>query len=106
RDVRADDLPAKVGEAHPRLALTADRVLATHLELEVHGGQVAAEREHFEADPLLLGARTARAPPATTSGMLTVTSIIGMSARPPTAASRRDSTRSSPSPSHRDWRVA
>src|SRR4029077_1102184 len=37
RDVRADDLPAKVGEAHPRLALTADRVLAAHLELEVHG---------------------------------------------------------------------
>src|SRR5437899_1460647 len=61
RDVCADDPPANAGEAHPRLALTADHVLATHLELEVHGGQVAAEREDFETDPLLLGARPRRA---------------------------------------------
>src|SRR5262249_10796953 len=60
RDVRADDLPAEIGEAYPRLALTTDRVLAAHLELEVHGGQGTAEREDFEPDPLLFGTRPRR----------------------------------------------
>ena len=46
-----------VGEAHPGLALAADQVAAAHLELEVHGGEVAAEREDLEADALLLDAR-------------------------------------------------
>src|SRR5262245_29999501 len=61
RDVRADDLPADVREAHPRLALPADRVLTTHLELEVHGGQIAAEREDLEPDAPLLDAGPGRA---------------------------------------------
>ena len=39
--MRGDHLPAEIGEAHPRLALTADQLAAAHLELEVHGGEVA-----------------------------------------------------------------
>src|SRR5688572_6647800 len=53
-DVGGDHLPAEIGESHPRLALAADQVLAAHLELEVHGGDVAAEGEDLEANPLLL----------------------------------------------------
>src|SRR5262245_9774640 len=59
--MRADDPPTKVGEADPRLALTADRVLTTHFEFEIHRGQIAAEREDLEANPLFLGARPRRA---------------------------------------------
>src|SRR5262245_13662434 len=64
RDVRADDLPAEIGAAYPRLALTTDRVLAAHLELEVHGGQVTAERDDFEPDPILFDTRPGRPPHA------------------------------------------
>ena len=42
----------EVGKAHPRLALAADQLAAAHLELEVHGGEVAAERQDLEADAL------------------------------------------------------
>jgi hypothetical protein len=57
-----DHLPAQIREAHPRLALAADQVAVAHLELEVHGGEVAPEREDLEAQALLLdaGARRAR----------------------------------------------
>ncbi|OGK80968.1 MAG: hypothetical protein A2X53_10535 [Candidatus Rokubacteria bacterium GWA2_70_23] len=58
--MRADHLPAEGGEAHPGLALTADQLAAAHLELEVHGGEVAAEREDLQADALLLDARPGR----------------------------------------------
>ena len=52
----ADHLPADVRKAHPGLALAADLRLAAHLELEVHGGDVAAERQDLEAPAELLGA--------------------------------------------------
>src|SRR5215471_2234689 len=54
RHVRGDDLPAEIGETHPGLALTADEVTAAHLELEIHGGEVAAEREDLQSPALLL----------------------------------------------------
>src|SRR4029453_4128317 len=55
-DVRGHDPPAEVREAHPGLALTADQVAASHLELEVHGGEIATEREDLQANALFLEA--------------------------------------------------
>ncbi len=48
------------GEAHPGLALPADEVAAPHLELEVHGGEIAAQGEDLEADAPLLDAGSGR----------------------------------------------
>src|SRR6266850_4764100 len=61
RDVRGDHLPAEVGKAHPGLALTTDPLAAAHLELEVHGGDVASEGEDLQPDALLLRSRSRRA---------------------------------------------
>ena len=55
-----DHLPSEIGKAHPRLALPADEILAAHLELEVHGGEVTAERQDLEPDALLLDPRPRR----------------------------------------------
>src|SRR6185503_1659237 len=60
-DVRRDDLPAEIREAHPRLALTADEVAAADLEFEVDGGEIAPEREDLEAPALLLAPGPPRA---------------------------------------------
>src|SRR5262245_53305984 len=61
RDVGGHDLPAEVGEAHPGLGLAADRVATADLELQVHGGEVAAEREDLQTDAPLLDAGPGRA---------------------------------------------
>src|SRR6266851_488968 len=60
RHVRGDHLPSDVREPHPRLTLTADQRLAAHLELEVHGGEIASERQDLEANALLLDSRPGR----------------------------------------------
>jgi hypothetical protein len=61
--VGGDDLPAAIDavrlrETNERLALPADQILAAHLELEIQGGDVAAERQDFEPDAPLLDARS------------------------------------------------
>src|SRR5262249_40944174 len=56
RDVGGDHLPADVGEAHPGLALAADQVAATYFELEVHGGQVSAQRQNLQTNAPFLDA--------------------------------------------------
>src|SRR5882724_1236808 len=61
RDVRGDHLPAEVGKAHPGLALTTDPLAAAHLELEVHGGDVAYAGEDLQPDALVLRSRSRRA---------------------------------------------
>src|SRR5688572_20633658 len=55
RDVRADHLPS-FREAHPGLALPADLILAAYLVLEIHGGDVASQRQDLEPSSRLLGA--------------------------------------------------
>src|SRR6185503_12309583 len=55
--VSADHLPAQPGKTHPCLALAADQLAATHLELEVDGGEVATERQDLQADALVLDPR-------------------------------------------------
>ena len=52
----------RVSRAATELGLVAtDEIVATNLELEVHGGEVATEGEDLQADALLLDAR-ARGP--------------------------------------------
>src|SRR5438477_9401988 len=60
RDMRQHDLPAVLRKAHPGLALAPDHVRAAHRELEVHRGEVAAEREDLEPDALVLDAEARR----------------------------------------------
>ena len=45
RHVRCDNLPAKIGKPDPRMALSADEVLSTHLELEVDRREALPERQ-------------------------------------------------------------
>src|SRR5262245_56291321 len=63
RDVRAHDLPA-FRKANPHLGLAADLVGAADLVLEIHGRDIAAEREDLEPAPRLLRARARRTPHA------------------------------------------
>ena len=67
------DLPAELGEPHPSLALAADYVAPTHLELEVDGREIAAERQDLEPDPTA-AAEPEDEPPGTRSG---ATVLIG-----------------------------
>src|SRR5262245_23969957 len=61
RDVRRDDFPAEVGEAHPRLALASDEIAAADLELQIHGGEITAERQDLEPNAPFLDPGAGRA---------------------------------------------
>ena len=59
-----DDLPAQVREFHPGLGLPAHFILITHLEFQIHRGEVIAQGQNFQApaDFLNAGARCPRRP--------------------------------------------
>src|SRR6185437_14213282 len=61
RDMGGDHLPAGIGKAHPGLHLPPGHVAAAHLVDQRHGGHVASQRQHVEAQALLLGARPRQA---------------------------------------------
>src|SRR5262245_9446887 len=77
RHVSRDNLPAMIGKPHPRLALAADQIVSAHLELEVDRGEIAPERQNFEADALCFdaGARRARYP-MLVNGLEAVTVLV------------------------------
>src|SRR5262245_49559308 len=96
RDVGGDPLPADVGKAHPGLALPSGHVATAHLVDQVHGGDVAAQRQDIEAVTLFLGAGTGR--PRQAMGMDAVEAVAvlvvgepdGMRAVPERAVEHRD----------------
>src|SRR5262245_64046819 len=75
--VRADDFPAHVRKAYPRLALATDRFSTAHLELEIHGGQVAAKRQDLQSDSSLLGARAGRPSDAVGVDLVEAVAVLG-----------------------------
>src|SRR5215831_14000995 len=60
RNVSGDHLPTDIGKADPGLALAADQVVAADLELEVHGGEVAAHGQDLQSQAPFLDAGTRR----------------------------------------------
>src|SRR5207247_7278553 len=62
---------------HPRLTLTADHLTAPHLELEVHGREVATERENLETDALFLDPRSGRARDAEGVDRVEAVAVLG-----------------------------
>src|SRR5262249_19381870 len=96
RDVGRDHFPADIGKADPGLALPADQVVAADLELEIHGGEVAAQGQDLEPQAPLLDAGPRRARHAMGMDLVEAVAVLvqgvtdGVRALPESGVEHRD----------------
>src|SRR5262245_40261074 len=66
-----------IGKSHPRLALATDEIVSAHFELKVDRGELAPERQNFEADTVFFDAGTRRARyPVVVNGLEAVAVLV------------------------------